>query len=130
MKLEQYRGAYYEYSGKASDIARQLGFAGIALIWAFKTNNSDGSFSLAPELLLAGALIVAGLSFDLLQYVVAAVIWGTYSRHKEKQGIKSGSNLDAPRYFNWPGLAFFTLKIVSILSAYVVLFCFLWNQLA
>ena len=36
MKLRNYRQTYYDYSGKASDIARQLSFAGIAIIWIFK----------------------------------------------------------------------------------------------
>jgi len=41
MKLAQARGHYEYFSGKASDISRQLGFAGIALIWVFKTQVED-----------------------------------------------------------------------------------------
>jgi len=36
MNLQDYRDDFYTYSGKASDISRQLAFAGIAIIWIFK----------------------------------------------------------------------------------------------
>ena len=36
MKLSDYRETYYEFSGKASDVTRQLAFAGIAIVWIFK----------------------------------------------------------------------------------------------
>lgn len=38
MKLQDVRSTYYELSGKTSDLVRQLGFAGIALIWLFRTD--------------------------------------------------------------------------------------------
>jgi hypothetical protein len=36
MKLQDYRNDFYLFSGKASDISRQLAFAAIAIIWIFK----------------------------------------------------------------------------------------------
>ena len=36
MKLKDAREIYYFYSGKTSDLVRQLGLAGIAVIWLFK----------------------------------------------------------------------------------------------
>ena len=130
MKLKDYRETYYFYSGRASDISRQLGFAGIALIWAFKTTDADSNYSLAPELFGAGILIVAALLFDLLQYVAGTMIWGRYSRYHEKRGVKAESNLDASRYLNWPGLIFFWFKIGFMLLAYVALLSFLWQQIS
>lgn len=35
MTLSDYLASYYELSGKASDVSRQLAFAGIAVIWVF-----------------------------------------------------------------------------------------------
>ncbi len=40
MKLSDYRETYYEFSGKLSDVSRQLSFAGIALIWLFKLDST------------------------------------------------------------------------------------------
>ena len=41
--LKDYRADFYTFTGKASDITRQLAFAGIALIWIFKTDRT-GTF--------------------------------------------------------------------------------------
>lgn len=130
MKLKDYRETYYLHSGKASDIARQLGFAGIALIWAFKIQIVEGNYYLPPDLFLAGILIVIGLALDLLQYVSATIIWGSYSRYQERRRVKPETKLDAPRYFNWPALAFFWGKIGLILGAYATLLRHLCSQLA
>jgi len=35
MKLKEYKADFYELSGKASEINRQIAFAGIAIIWIF-----------------------------------------------------------------------------------------------
>lgn len=131
MTLQAYRDAYYEYSGKASDIARQLGFAGIAVIWLFKTNGAeDGYYTLDSDLFRAGFLIVVALSLDLLQYVVSAAIWGIFTRHIEKRGGKTTRMGQAPIYLNWPGLFFFWTKLAAVLVAYAVLLRFLWCHVA
>ncbi len=130
MNLKEYRKTYYELSGKASDIARQLAFAGIALIWVFKTQNADGAYVLGRELLVSGALIIFALACDLLQYVAGTLIWGWYARYKEKQGVKPTALLRAPRYFTWPALGFFWAKIVLVVAAYAVLLGFVWAHLA
>ena len=39
MKLSEYANVYAEFSGKASDVARQLAFAGLALVWLFRESN-------------------------------------------------------------------------------------------
>ena len=52
MKLSEYKKTYEDFSGKASNVVRQLSFAGIAVIWIFKVQ-SNGSLkipdTLAPE---------------------------------------------------------------------------------
>lgn len=128
MKLKDYREAYYTHSGKASDVARQLGFAGIAIIWTFKSLGTDGAQRLAPDLYLAGELIVISLALDLFQYLSAALIWGLFSRIKEKKGTKTNANITAPPYFNWPAIVFFWLKIAVIGWAYAVLLWYLHSK--
>lgn len=84
MKLKDTRESYQFFSGKASEIVRQLGFAGIAVIWVFKV--TAGERQIVPtELLPAGILLVSGLTLDLLHYVTGTLIWGVYNRNKEKQ---------------------------------------------
>lgn len=42
MKLKKIQEQYYLQTTRASDVARQLAFAGIAAIWVFKTDSSTG----------------------------------------------------------------------------------------
>ena len=85
--VEDYRKDFYEFSGKASDITRQLAFAAIAVIWLFKTDAPTGEITIPPALILPGILIVASLAADLLQYVAASLIWGGYSYYLERKHI-------------------------------------------
>jgi hypothetical protein len=87
VKLENARENYSYYTGKTSDIVRQLGFAGIAVVWVFKTDIS-GRQVVSPELLPAALLIVIGLTLDLLHYVGGSLVRGIYNRYKEKAGTK------------------------------------------
>jgi len=125
MKLDDARGHYYFYSGKVSDIVRQLGFAGLAIIWFFKLE-SGGKQSIPNDLMPVAILTVSGLVSDFLQYVYASLAWGIYSRLKEKKDI---IEFDPPRSINWPTIFFFGIKILSICAAYILLLWFLWNKL-
>jgi hypothetical protein len=120
MRLPDARDLYYFYSGKTSDIVRQLGLAGIAVVWLFK-QEVGGAPKVSEPLLLPLALIVLGLALDLLHYAVATAIWGSYQRLKERGGVGEDDEFKAPRQLNWPGLTFFWLKVVAIATAYVVL---------
>ena len=119
----------YERSGEASDksseINRQLAFAGIAIIWVFKTD-SDGRQIVPNELFLPGLLLVASLSFDLLQYVVKSEIWRIVTRKKEKAGVKE---FVVPPWINYFGDALYWIKIVATIIAYVLLMRFLIARL-
>ena len=114
MKLAGIRENYYFHSGKASDVARQLAFAGIAVVWIFK--DGDAAHPIIPGRLILPLLcfgIVLGL--DLLQYAVSAAIWGIFAWLKERW-IKAHSatrdeEFEAPECLNWPALAFFWGKI-------------------
>ena len=76
MKLKDARDYYAFASGKTSDLVRQLAFAGIAVIWIFKSDSPGGVIKLPGELLWPLGLIVIGLVADFLQYVAATICWG------------------------------------------------------
>ncbi len=120
MKLKDAREYYYFYSGKTSDLVRQLGLAGIAVIWIFK-NDAQGVPKIPQPLLPPLILIVTGLALDLLQYAVATSIWGIFHRCKEVSGVADETDFLAPKQFNWPTIVFFFLKATSIIVAYVYL---------
>lgn len=120
MKLKDARDFYYFHSGKTSDLVRQLGLAGIAVVWLFKYEVL-GVPKIPAQLLAPLVLIVLGLTFDLLQYAVATVIWGVFQRTKERSGLDEAAEFTAPSQLNWPALAFFCLKVTSIAAAYCLL---------
>lgn len=124
MKLSDCREHYYNHSTKASELLRQLGFAGIALVWLFKISQ-NGKDAIPVELLPAAILIVSGLTFDLLQYVSATAMWGVFGRYKELKKTPREEEFHAPRWVNWPGNMFFFLKILAIGSAYFCILRFL-----
>lgn len=123
MKLKDARDFYYFHTGKTSELVRQLGLAGIAVIWLFKKDVA-GVPRIPEELLLPLVLIVLGLALDLLQYATAAVIWGVYQRWKERR-VGEDEEFEAPRQLNWPAIFFFVLKAPAIVTAYVLLLSFL-----
>lgn len=127
-KLSKYREDYYYFSGKASDIARQLGFAGIVIIWIFKTGDSSMP-QLPKELLPPLSFFVIGLALDLLHYVISTVIWGRFQRREEKKltDISEDPEISAPAYYNWPSNTLFWVKLLSIACGYVLLITFFWS---
>src|ERR1035437_2730243 len=128
MKLEDIRDNYQYYSQKISDIIRQLGFAGIALIWIFK--NVEGNRQFIPtELLLPTLLIIISLGLDSFHYISGTLIWGIYNRIKELKGTKEEYDFLAPNYINWITLFFFWSKIIVMVLAYIFIFIFLYGKL-
>lgn len=76
---------YESQSELASTVARQLAFAGIAVIWILAGENGVadiGSNKLGPALLA----FVAALAFDLIQYYGASLAFYLYGRWKEWRG--------------------------------------------
>lgn len=120
MKLEDAREIYYFNSGKTSDLVRQLGLAGIAIIWIFK-GDAEGVPKIPPALILPLGLILLGLAMDLIQYVLATIFWGAFHRIKEQSGIGEEAEFVAPRQINWTSNVLFYAKVVAICAAYVLL---------
>jgi hypothetical protein len=102
-------------SGKASDSARSLAFAGVAIVWLFKNSGPDQPI---PTVLIAPLAVFAlALALDLFHYAVSAALWGGFTRLKERAlrtDAKQDPELDAPFYLNWPGLVLFWTKLTAV----------------
>ena len=127
MELGDYLKKYYEYFGKASDSARQLAFAAIAVIWVFR--NPDGSNQIFPANLVLAAFCVAfSLGFDLCQYIAGSLTWAIFHRVKEKQGCKANDEIKAPTWLNKPILFFFVFKLIFLVLGYIFILIVLWGR--
>jgi hypothetical protein len=124
MILKDARENYYFHTGKVSDIVRQLGLGAIAIIWLFRSGSI--SSTVIPEaLILPLKLVVAGLALDLLQYALAAASWGFFQWRKEKTGTAESDEFKAPSAINWPAIACFWPKVMSVVAAYYLILRFL-----
>ena len=126
MKLEDFRKDYYAYSTKASELSRQLSFAGIALIWIFKIEKAE-SLALPSALLTPALLFSLSLALDLAHAAIGTAIWGAFSRLHERRGVRNDADIEAPPYLNWPALLFFWTKLACVAAGYVLVLIHIGN---
>jgi hypothetical protein len=115
-----------ELTAKLSDIARQAAYAGLAVIWIFKTGEA-AKYHLDRGLIWAGALLVLALAFDLAQYAANIVLRWRNARHEEKsRGVDyKGKDITLPKGLNQVPYALFALKVALVAAGYVVLLNYL-----
>ena len=126
MELKEYKNKSHEYTAKASEIARQLNFAGIGIIWIIRTSNDNlelsNSVILVPLILISISLI-----FDFFQYFFGGVIWINFYRQKEKEGISRDSDVLSESWRNRVLYFFYYLKFIFMLIAYIFIIKALFN---
>lgn len=118
-KLSKIEDAKDYSTGKASDVGRQLGFAGIATVWLLRDEQSARPFEitlLAALILLATALLV-----DFLQYVYCSWVWrGFYKKHFDEHN-SDDVDVDIPDRLTDSIYRFFWSKIAVLLIGYAFL---------
>ena len=126
MKLKDCRETFYEFSGKLSDNARKLAFAGIAIVWIFK-QEENGSYTIQDALKTAMLMFVVSLSLDLLQYIYQTIVWGSFHTYKENK-LKHDEKTDflAPRIFKNIANVIFWSKVIALVIGYVFMLRFLF----
>jgi hypothetical protein len=124
MILQQYRDDFYTYSGKASDVSRQLAFAAIAIIWLFK-HETAGQLNVPRELIRPGIFVVLALALDLLQYCLAAAIWYFFYRSQERKHVSETAEIKHSVWLERPISLFFWVKIILVVLAYYYILIFL-----
>lgn len=119
-RIEDYRVAHRKFSKSASNAARQLSFAGIALIWIFKVDNGI-SLTVPADLQYPALLLAAALAFDLLHYMIGTLVWYFFYRYHEKRNIKEEEKIDAPVELTIIIDTFFWLKLIFVIAAYIMI---------
>ena len=133
LKLQQARGFYDDNSRTLSSVTRQLGFAGIAIVWIFHASSTN-KLTIPSNLRIPSLLFVATLGCDLLQYVASTLWWGSFQRRMERKF--QHDNLDettftfgAPDSINWIGNGFLVAKVVLLIVSYGWLLFALYQEL-
>ena len=128
MKVATARQEYYDSSGTASELTRKLGFAGLAAVWLFTDSARTAEQNIADLgawLVAAGALFVAGLGLDVLQYSSKAALFGGTVRQEEKRvwaqtktELGEDGELEISGWINWVPIASYSLKQVCVILGY------------
>lgn len=127
-KLSDYKEDYYFFTGKLSDINRQIAFAGLAIIWIFKKGeNSD--IQLDVELIKPAIFIVCALAFDIFQYIYQSITWSLFYTHYNRKHKSEEYKIESPEYLNYPSWFFFFLKVILVLIAYWKIFEYLLTKI-
>lgn len=129
MKLEQAWERSKDYSGKVSDLIRQYAFAGIAMIWVLRPDGGQ----IEDEMVVPAIMLFVGLMLDMLQYISGTLRFRQFAKECKKAAIaasvpdeKHGEwDFKLPENYLWPVAWLFWGKLLSTLSAYVVIVCLL-----
>lgn len=132
--LKDWLDDFHEDTGKISDLVRNLGLAGIGIIWIFR--NTDLTQNIIPnELILPLKFVVIGLLLDLLQYVWRAtnvyIFYIIKARKYDKGKLTEDdiSDVKIPNYILFITWIFFIAKIVFIAIAYYNIYQFLLSKI-
>jgi len=122
LTLKECRETFNTYSGQASEIARSMTLAGIAIVWVLREADKTNVTGKIPEALFWPLCLFAlSALFDLAQYILSALIWHHFFREKEKQGVGEAVTFDAQPSINLPGWVCFTFKLLLVFVGYIIL---------
>lgn len=117
MKFSEIQRHYYETTGKASDVARQLAFAGFAAIWLFREGTAG--INVPGAMIPAAAGFALALIFDASQYGVAAIQWRDQADRADAACESDDDECEVPLDINqWPRYLF-NAKLLSVSLSYV-----------
>jgi|ERR1051326_1704543 hypothetical protein len=125
--LEDHLEDCYELSKRTSEISRQLAFAGIAVVWIFKNPDTEPTI-IKDGLILPLFLWVICLGIDLLQHFFGSLASYIFFHVKQYQFDKKeidGKDIPAPYWMDFTATAFFILKTIANVWAYIELGKFL-----
>ena len=126
MKLQDILEQYHKDSAQASDIARNLNYAFLGVLWILAKENVDNLGNFTWPLIL----VVLSLSFDFLQYLIKAIL---EKKHFDKQENKAtngegeiNEDYDADPYplcIKWTAQFFYYLKLFFTCTTAILIIC-------
>ena len=117
---------FYTFSGKASQLTRQLAFAGIAVVWIFNTTTIKNQIKLDYELIEILKQLIICLLFDFAHAFIPSLVYGIMNfTHRVFKKKKEDDEINYSMLWTMPEWILFTAKIILLLIAYFGL----WNYL-
>ena len=137
--LKDIKDDYEDLSGKASEVCRQLNFAGIGIIWIFNQTVPESVSPIInlinqqqinfPSALISPLILFCiSLGLDLIQYVISTFIWyGIYLCKHKKNIDDSTIMIEDPEWMNILSWLSWLSKITTTIWAYILIAKFLFN---
>ncbi len=121
--------AYHEASSKTSEIARQLAFAGIAVIWVLKVGTDSGGVPFSVKLIVPLYCFSVALAADLGQYIYKTAAWWALNQYHWRKHKDNIVDVDVSSLVNFPTHILFWGKIVVVVYGYACLLFFIKSWL-
>ncbi len=126
MKLQDILNQYHQDSARASDIARNLNYALIGVVWILSKESVDRLGEFKWSLFL----IVISLSSDFLQYFVKGVLEKCHFDKQEKNSKDENGSIHEdynaalyPKYIQVTAQIFYYLKLCLMVVATILILC-------
>jgi hypothetical protein len=123
MKLRNYLETSRDYTDKASNISRQLNFAGIGIVGLILFFNKSAGINNSIILLTLISISIS-LFTDFLQYAVGAFLWKNFYLNKINKGIKPDANVDFEEEDEWRKNRiniFYYVKFIFLVISYLLI---------
>lgn len=125
--LEKLLEEFYESSGTLSNIARNLAFAGVGIIWILSKETVNNLYSYHwPLIILSLSLLL-----DLFQYLWKTITIYFFYKKKELKykanEISPTEEILYPCYIERGTWIFFSIKIVLVIVAFILIFINLFS---
>lgn len=126
MKLQDILDQYHQDSSQASDIARNLNYALLGVVWILSKENIGNLIDYKYPLIL----IVISLASDFLQYFLRGLLVKCHFDKQEKKATDGDGNINEefdadpyPRYIKIVAQLFYYLKLISTAVAAIIIVC-------
>lgn len=126
MKLQDILDQYHQDSSQASDIARNLNYALLGVVWILSKENIGNLIDYKYPLIL----IVISLASDFLQYFLKGLLEKCHFDKQEKKATDGDGNINEefdadpyPRYIKIVAQLFYYLKLISTAVAAIIIVC-------
>lgn len=126
MKLQDILNQYHQDSSQASDIARNLNYALLGIVWILSKENIGNLVDFKYPLIL----IVISLAADFLQYFLKGQFEKCHFDEQERNATDENGNINEefdvapyPAYIKKVAQLFYYLKLISTAIATIIIVC-------
>lgn len=128
MKICEYKDTYEYFSGKLSDITRNLSFMGFGVVWILIGGLDGFKLGFIPPILkwVLGILVLYQI-LDISHYVYQTITWYNYFRKLEKENGETCERCDftAPEEYAERAWYIYWSKIAIVVAAFILLLIYI-----